>query len=160
MHFEDLDLRIGKINGVKDHPNADRLYIISVDLGKIMKDIEIVSGIREYYKKEDLLGKKIIVLINLQPAIFRSVESNGMLLAAVYLDNVVLLTAKKSEIGNRVYINGVRRVTPMRKVSFENWKKIKLTTQNNKIKFEDYFLKTDKEEIFTDKKVPDGCNIQ
>ena len=99
-------------------------------------------------------------MINLQPAIFRSVESNGMLLATVYLDNVVLLTAKKSEIGNRVYINGVRRVTPMRKVSFENWKKIKLTTQNNKIKFEDYFLKTDKEEIFTDKKVPDGCNIQ
>ena len=160
MHFEDLDLRIGKINGVKEHPNADKLYIISVNFGKIMRDIEIVSGIRDYYEKEELLGKKIIVLTNLKPAAIRGIESNGMLLAAVYLDKVVLLTANKSEPGNRVYIEGMKRVTPIRKVIFDDWKKIKLTTFNNKIKFEDYFLKTDKEYIFTDKKVPDSSNIQ
>ncbi len=160
MHFEDLDLRIGKINGVKEHPNADKLYIISVNFGKIMRDIEIVSGIRDYYEKEELLGKKIIVLTNLKPAAIRGIESNGMLLAAVYLDKVVLLTANKSEPGNRVYIEGMKRVTPIRKVIFDDWKKIKLTTFNNKIKFEDYFLKTDKEDIFTDKKVPDSSNIQ
>ena len=160
MHFEDLDLRIGKINGVKEHPNADKLYIISVDLGKISRDIEIVSGIREYYKKEELLGKKIIVFINLQPIIIRGIESNGMLLAAVYNDNVVLLTANKGEAGSRVFIDGMKRITPIRKISFEDFKKIRLTTFNNKAKFEDYFLKTEKEKIFTDKKVPDDCIIK
>lgn len=162
MHFEDLDLRIGKINGVKEHSNADKLYIISVNLGKIMRDIEIISGIREHYKKEELLGKKTVVLTNLKPAVIRGVENNGMLLAAVFLDNVVLLTANKSSPGNKVYIEGMKIVTPIktRKVKFEEWKKIKLTTYNNKVKFESYFLKTDKEDIFTDKKVPDGCNVQ
>ncbi|MBS3134740.1 hypothetical protein J4214_05930 [Candidatus Woesearchaeota archaeon] len=160
MHFQDLDIRIGKINGVKEHPNADRLYIISVEVGSISRDIEIISGIRDHYIKDELLGKKIVVLINLEPATLRGIESNGMLLAAVYTDNVVLLTTNKSVPGNRVYIKGMERKKPKKRIGIEDWKKIKLVTLNNKVKFEDYFLRTDKEEIFTDKEVPDGCNIR
>ena len=53
-----------------------------------------------------------------------------------------------------------RRKKPKKRIGIEDWKKIKLVTLNNKVKFEDYFLRTDKEEIFTDKEVPDGCNIR
>ena len=65
--FEDwkkLDLRIGKIGGVKDHPSADKLYILLVDLGKGEHDVQIVAGLKENYNKDDLIGKKIVVLRN------------------------------------------------------------------------------------------------
>ena len=61
-------------------PKADKLYILNLDLGYEKR--VIVSSIREFYKPEDLEGKKIIVLCNLKPAKFRGVQSNGMLLAA------------------------------------------------------------------------------
>ena len=61
-------------------PKADKLYILNLDLGYEKR--VIVSSIREFYKPEELEGKKIIVLVNLKPAKFRGVQSNGMLLAA------------------------------------------------------------------------------
>ena len=61
-------------------PKADKLYILNLDLGYEKR--VIVSSIREFYKPEELEGKKIIVLCNLKPAKFRGVQSNGMLLAA------------------------------------------------------------------------------
>ncbi len=65
--FEDFDLRVAEIKGVKDHPNADKLYILLLDLGKeTSDDIQIVSGIKDHYKKEKLIGKKIILLKNLK----------------------------------------------------------------------------------------------
>src|SRR3989344_1153549 len=54
LSFEDFDFRVAEIKGVKDHPNADKLYIIKLDLGKLTADdVQIVSGIREHYKKEE-----------------------------------------------------------------------------------------------------------
>ena len=104
--FEDwkkLDLRIGKIGGVKDHPSADKLYILLVDLGKGEHDVQIVAGLKEDYNKDELIGKKIAVLRNLKPAVIRGVESQGMLLAAVFNENVVLIQPDKDiEIGAKV----------------------------------------------------------
>ncbi|MAG47781.1 hypothetical protein CL617_04190 [archaeon] len=160
MHFENLNLRVGKINAVKDHSNADRLYVISVDLGKISRDLQIVSGIREFYTKEELLGKNIIVLVNLESAVFRGIESNGMLLAADFSGDISLLTANGSSQGDRVFIENMNLDSEEEKITFEDWKKIKLTTLNNKVKLDNLFLKTDNEEVITDKEVSDGCNIQ
>jgi len=78
--FSKIKLVVGKIIDVKDHPNADRLYILKVDLGNEVR--QIVSGIKQWYKKEELLNKKIIIVYNLWPKNFRGVESQGMLLAA------------------------------------------------------------------------------
>lgn len=78
--FSKVKLVVGKIIYVQDHPNADRLYILKVDLGNEVR--QIVSGIKQWYKKEELLNKKIIIVYNLQSKNFRGVESQGMLLAA------------------------------------------------------------------------------
>ncbi len=78
--FKKLEIKIAKIKDVQDHPNADRLYVIIVDFGTRTK--QIVAGIKNFYKKEDLLGREVVVIDNLEPAILRGVESQGMLLAA------------------------------------------------------------------------------
>ena len=78
--FEKLDLRVATIESVEDHPNADKLYILNLKLGQEKRTI--VSGIKDYYKKEDLIGKQIIIVANLKPIKLRGVESKGMLLAA------------------------------------------------------------------------------
>ncbi|MCC8178645.1 MAG: methionine--tRNA ligase [Cloacibacillus sp.] len=78
--FAKLDLRIALVEKIEVVPKADKLYILNLDLGYEKR--VIVSSIREFYKPEDLEGKKIIVLCNLKPAKFRGVQSNGMLLAA------------------------------------------------------------------------------
>jgi methionyl-tRNA synthetase len=92
--FSKIKMVVGKIIDVKDHPNADRLYILKVDLGNEVR--QIVSGIKQWYKKEELLNKKIIVVYNLQPKNFRGVESQGMLLAAEDGNgNLSLLTVDK-----------------------------------------------------------------
>jgi len=92
--FSKIKLVVGKVIDVKDHPNADRLYILKVDLGNEVR--QIVSGIKQWYKKEELLNKKIIIVYNLQPKNFRGVESQGMLLAAEDGNgNLSLLTVDK-----------------------------------------------------------------
>ena len=92
--FKKIELRVGKIIDVQDHPNADKLYILKVDLGGEIR--QIVSGIKPWYKKEELLNKKIIIVYNLQPKVFRGVESQGMLLAAEDNNgNISLLTVDK-----------------------------------------------------------------
>lgn len=78
--FAKLDLRVALVEKIEVVPKADKLYILNLDLGYEKR--VIVSSIREFYKPEDLEGKKIIVLCNLKPAKFRGVQSNGMLLAA------------------------------------------------------------------------------
>lgn len=78
--FKRLEIKVAKIKEVQDHPNADKLYIIIIDLGDKTK--QIVAGIKSSYKKEDLIGKQVVVVDNLEPAVLRGVESQAMLLAA------------------------------------------------------------------------------
>ena len=90
-HFwQKLDLRVGTIIRAEEHPNADKLYMIKVDLGDEKKNV--VAGLRQAYTKDELIGKKVIVFCNLEPAVFRGVKSDGMVLAAVDNDNISLLT--------------------------------------------------------------------
>ena len=91
--WKKVDLRIAKIIDVKDHPNADKLYVIKISLGN--EERTIVAGIKPWYKKEELIGKKVVIVANLQPKNLRGIESKGMLLAAEYENNVVLLTIDK-----------------------------------------------------------------
>ena len=77
--FRKLELRIAQIKEVSDHPNADRLYVITLDLGDATK--QVVAGIKSSYPKEALVGKQVVVVNNLEPAILRGVESQGMILA-------------------------------------------------------------------------------
>ena len=78
--FKKLEFKIARIKEVNDHPNADKLYVIVLDLGDRTK--QVVAGIRNHYKKEDLVGKQAVMVDNLDPVILRGVESQGMILAA------------------------------------------------------------------------------
>ena len=86
-----VEMRVGVVTAVEDHPNADKLYVMKVDLGEDAQR-QLVAGLRPYYERNALLGKRLIVVANLQPAMLRGVQSNGMLLAAQRGDSVIVLT--------------------------------------------------------------------
>lgn len=91
--FRKLELKIGEIKEVADHPNADRLYVITVDLGEKTK--QLVAGIKNSYRKEDLVGRQVVVVDNLEPALLRGVESQGMLLAASDENGISIVSPEK-----------------------------------------------------------------
>ena len=100
--FKKLDIRIGTVEKVEEHPNADKLWLLDVNFGGPTR--RIVTGLRGIYESDDLLGKKIAVLVNLAPAKFRGEDSNGMLLAAEGNDIVSLLQPDKEiEDGSEVH---------------------------------------------------------
>jgi len=78
--FSSLDLRVGTILSAEKMPKADRLLILKVDTG--LDQRTIVSGIAEHFSPEEVVGKKVCVLMNLEPRKLRGVESQGMLLMA------------------------------------------------------------------------------
>lgn len=79
--FARVELKAGTIRRAEPHPNADRLVVLSVDLGEA-EERQIVAGIRAAYAPEDLVGRQVVVVANLKPARLRGLESRGMLLAA------------------------------------------------------------------------------
>ena len=91
--FKQMDMRIAKITAVEEHQNADKLYVVTIEIeGKTKK---IVAGIRQYYSKEELVNKQIVVLNNLEPATIRGVQSEGMLLVAKDNGRLVMLVPEK-----------------------------------------------------------------
>ncbi len=91
--FKKMELRIAEIKDVTDHPNADRLYVVVLDFGDKTK--QVVAGIRNFYKKEDLVGKQVVVVDNLEPVVLRGVESYGMLLAVSDETGLVIISPEK-----------------------------------------------------------------
>ncbi|MDO8528559.1 MAG: methionine--tRNA ligase subunit beta [Nanoarchaeota archaeon] len=103
--WEKIDLRVGRIVNVEDIEGADKLYKLTVDLGNEIGERVVCAGIKMHYSREDLVGKKIIVFVNLAPRKLKGIESKGMILAAVSKDEsqVVLLSPEKDvEVGSRV----------------------------------------------------------
>ena len=91
--FAQLDLRVAQVLDAREHPNANKLLLLKIKVGDLEK--QIVAGIRGHYEPATLVGKKIIVVNNLAPAMIRGEESNGMLLAASDATNVVLLQPER-----------------------------------------------------------------
>ncbi len=115
-----LDIRIGKIVEVNEHPNADKLIIMTVDLGDERR--QLVAGLKQHYKNEELANKKIVVLCNLQPAKLRGVESQGMLLAAVKGDDVSIMVPEgEAEPGDKL-----RGMFGTDIISFSDFKKLRM----------------------------------
>ena len=96
--WKKMDLRVGKILEVNDHPNADKLLVMKVDIGD--EERTIVAGIKNYYSKKELLNKKVVVFTNLEQKELRGVKSEGMILAAVKDNKVILVSPEKDiEVG-------------------------------------------------------------
>jgi len=91
--FRKLELKIARIKEVAEHPNADKLYVITLDLGDRTK--QVVAGIKKCYTSQELVGKLVVVVDNLEPALLRGVESQGMILAASDENHIVVLSPDK-----------------------------------------------------------------
>jgi methionyl-tRNA synthetase len=101
--WEKLDLRVGKILEVEEIEGADKLYKLTVDIGDEKRTV--CAGIKKYYSKKELKGRKIILFVNLAPRKLKGIESQGMILAAVNEkeDKVTLLAPEKDiEVGSKV----------------------------------------------------------
>lgn len=91
--FRKVELKVATVKSAEPHPNADRLMVLRVDLGE--EERQICAGIRNHYAPEDLIGKQIVVVANLETAKLRGLESQGMLLAASDEGRVIVLTPEK-----------------------------------------------------------------
>jgi methionyl-tRNA synthetase len=101
--WEKLDLRVGEIIEVEDIKGADKLYKISVDIGEEVRTV--CAGLKNYYSRDELKGKKIILFANLAPRKLKGIESKGMILAAVNKEEteVVLLSPESdAEVGAKI----------------------------------------------------------
>ena len=92
--WQKIDLRTAEILEIEDIKGADKLYKLKIDLGTETRTL--VAGLKKHYTKDELEGKKIIVLTNLEPKTIKGIESKGMLLAAINGDQseVKLLQAE------------------------------------------------------------------
>ena len=95
--FLNVELRTGVIRSVATHPNADKLYLIKVDLGDL-GERQLVAGIRNYYDPEELIDSSIVVVVNLEPVSIRGEMSEGMLLAAKDSLNRLALIGPSREV--------------------------------------------------------------
>lgn len=84
-----LDLRVAEVLKAEPHPDADKLLVLRLKLGT--EERTVVAGIKHSYDPKTLVGKKVVMLTNLQPRELRGIKSEGMILAAVDKDKVVLL---------------------------------------------------------------------
>jgi len=91
--FLKVKLRVGKVLSAEAHPNADKLIVLKVDLGDEQR--QVCAGLKGYYEPEALVGKNLILVVNLAPRKMRGLESQGMLLAASSADKdqVIVVTA-------------------------------------------------------------------
>lgn len=93
--FKKLSLRVGVVVSAEDHPNADRLLVLKVDIGEGAPR-QVVAGIKGSYQAADLVGKRVVVVANLKPAVLRGVESQGMVLAASDGGSIVVVSLDRS----------------------------------------------------------------
>jgi len=91
--FKKIDIRIGKIVEVTEHPDATRLLVLKVDIGSGV--CQVVAGIKNSYAPESLIGKSVVVVCNLQVANIRGIDSEAMLLATKTDKEIILLVPDK-----------------------------------------------------------------
>lgn len=146
--FSKLNLKVAEILDVRDHPDADKLYILHIDIGEKR---QLVAGLKDHYKPEELKGKKIVVVSNLQPAKLRGQKSEGMLLAADDGKEVGILFVDKSRSGDNVLVEGANPSN--KQITFNEFLEVKLIAKDGKACFEGKPLKTSSEIVKVDKKI-------
>ncbi len=135
LAFSDLRLQIGKIIDVVQHPEADKLYIEQVDFGDFGVR-QIISGLQPYFKKEEMIGKKVLALTNLQTAKLRGMDSQGMLLLAENNEGKLgFITSENSKLGNFVLL-GDKIANSEIEISVDDFFSISLESKKEGIFFE------------------------
>lgn len=99
--FAKIELVVGTVEKCEKHPSADRLLVSQINIGKETR--QIVSGIADHYSPEDMIGKKVIVVANLKPAMLRGVESQGMILAGSKKKLLEVISVENLPNGTKVH---------------------------------------------------------
>ena len=154
--FSKIDMRVAKIIDAKEHPNADKLYVLKIDVGEL-GERTIVAGLKEWYSIDDLKGRKIVLLANLKPANLRGIKSEGMLLAADDGKRPYLLIPN-DEPGKKVYVEGIENIP--REITYDEFIKINMITKNGKVLYKGKALMDGKGFIKIDGDVKDGSIIR
>ncbi|MBN2330396.1 MAG: methionine--tRNA ligase subunit beta [Candidatus Aenigmarchaeota archaeon] len=99
--FKALDLRVGEIVAAEGVEGADKLFVLQIDVGG--RQVQTVAGLKQHYSADELRGKKVVVVANLDPAKIRGIDSQAMLLAAIDGGTVSLLAVDKDvAVGSKV----------------------------------------------------------
>jgi methionyl-tRNA synthetase len=155
--FADVDLKVAQILKVSDHPNADKLFILELNLGNETRTI--VTGLRGHYTAEQLLGKKIVVVSNLKPASLRGVESRGMLLAAGTKKGPVVVMPESSEPGDSVSADGIPK-EPKKEISIDEFMAFEIMCdEKGNLTYKGRALRSSQETIVS-KGVTEKCRVK
>ncbi len=146
--FEKLNLRVAEVLDVRDHPNADNLYLLDIDLGD--EERQIVAGLKDHYQTSELEGKKIVVVANMEEAEIRGEKSEAMMLAAEGVDEegedaVGILFVQSTPNGDPIKISGVGRSDE--KISFDEFQEVDITTKEGRVYHDDEMLRTNSEYV-------------
>lgn len=150
-----LNLKVAEIIEIKEHPNAEKLYVMQIDLGDERR--QLVAGLKGHYSIDELKNKKLVVITNLKYAKLRGIESQGMLLAGDDGTEVGILTVDKGQAGDKVFVDGYE--SSAKELTFDDFLKLTITVKNGKAVFEGKELKTDKE-IVKVERVKDGARVR
>ena len=140
-----LKMVLGKIKEVKDHPDADSLYLMKVDLGKKIGIKQVVAGLKKNLKPDVLLNRKAVFCVNIKPTKLRGELSEAMVFAADDHENVALLNAEKSKIGDEVCFQGMENDSA--EITFDQFKKIKMVIKSGLVYFGNKKLSSKVEDI-------------
>ena len=148
------NLKAGVIQSVKDHPNADKLYVLKAGLGN--QSVTLVAGLKTAFTEKELLDRKIVVVTNLKHAEIRGVESQGMLLAAEKKGRVALLSASQAAPGDPVFADGLE--SSEKTITVSDFHALGLSVEGKRVYYGDRVIKTNKGEIVAD--AEDGAKIK
>jgi len=130
------------------------LYVLSISLGSETRTL--VAGLKDFFSKEDLLNRQIIVVTNLKPAKIRGVESNGMLLTAEKGGRLALLSAPKAITGDGITAESLQ--TAEKQITIDKFYALDLSVEGKRVFYKEHILKTAKDEIVA--AVEDGAKIK
>ncbi|MBL7055166.1 methionine--tRNA ligase [Candidatus Woesearchaeota archaeon] len=142
-----LNLKVGKIIKAKEHPDADKLVVLDIELGREKR--QLVAGLRKYYSNDELTGKNVIIVANLKYSKLRGIESQGMLLASEDDGVVGLLTVKNAKTGDSACFGNLKNSN--KEISFDNFLKMKITAKDGKVFCNNKELKINNESVSIEK---------
>jgi len=152
IEFANLDIEVGKVLSCIKHPDAEKLLIEIVELSDGKR--QIVSGLADYYRPEELTGKQVIILKNLKPAKIRGVLSQGMLLVGENNEGIEVIEPNENKIGDKLHLEGEIQ-TLEKEIMFEDFIKIKIIIENRVVKVNGKEVLAEKNRVIT-KKILDG----
>lgn len=148
--WKDIELKVGEIKSIQQHPSADLLYVEEIDCGE-GECRKVVSGLVKTYQPEDLLGKKVLVVTNLAPADLRGVRSEGMLLVAETKKKLEVIEIGDAEPGTIALLENEQTPSGKEQITIDRFLESKMHVENHKMKVADREIQLNGKTIATRK---------